>query len=203
MKVTRTMWFDTCCVPHAVTDTIISILFGWWICACPRSCPRFFMTVWGPCAPRSPCFPPSMNHSEKPQLLCNFKQIPSYAIDLFFPPQVQVQIDLHTKCIPVGCVPSAAVAMSIPACTGRGVSAWGVSTRGCLPGGCITSCTEADTPPREQNSWHTLVKILPCHNFISDGFRFRTGSCVGVSVRDFRFGIWQKVASQKRTCRYF
>ena len=36
------------------------------------------------------------------------------------------------ECIPVGCVPSAAVAI------GRGrLSAWGVFAQGCLPGGCL------------------------------------------------------------------
>ena len=62
-------------------------------------------------------------------------------------------------CIPVGCVPSAAVAMSIPACTGQGgVCLGGVCPGGCLPRGvsarrvvsaqevCIPACTEADTP---------------------------------------------------------
>ena len=32
--------------------------------------------------------------------------------------------------------------------------------RGCLPGpggGGIPACTEADPPPREQNSWHALL----------------------------------------------
>ena len=42
------------------------------------------------------------------------------------------------ECIPVGCVPFAAVAV----CRGGGVSAGG---------GCILACTEADTPPCEQN----------------------------------------------------
>ena len=79
--------------------------------------------------------------------------------------------------IPVGCLPSAAVAMCIPACTGGsvsqnalgrgcvsqhtlgrgGVSAWGVSAQrggrclpgggGCLPRGCIPACSGADTHP--------------------------------------------------------
>ena len=40
---------------------------------------------------------------------------------------------------------------------------------GCLfPGGCIPACTEADTP-HGQNSWHTLLKILPCPNFVAGG----------------------------------
>ena len=53
------------------------------------------------------------------------------------------------ECIPVGCVPSAAVAV----CWGGGcLPAKGVSDRGCLPGGmCLT---------------HTLVKTLPFRNFV-------------------------------------
>ena len=39
-------------------------------------------------------------------------------------------------------------------CSGWGVPVWGVN----LPGGC----TCPGTPPREQNSWHTLLKIFPC-----------------------------------------
>ena len=42
------------------------------------------------------------------------------------------------ECTPVGCVPSVAVAMCIPACTGQGVSARGcVCPGGCLPEGCL------------------------------------------------------------------
>ena len=48
--------------------------------------------------------------------------------------------------IPVGCVPSATVAVC-----------WGVSAWGCLPKGVYT--------PRRQNSWHTLVKTLPFRNY--------------------------------------
>ena len=74
------------------------------------------------------------------------------------------------ECISVGCVPSAAVAMSIttctgqcgyiPACTGQGgvcilaCTGQGVSAQGgCLPGDfllrgvCIPACTEVDTAP--------------------------------------------------------
>ena len=42
----------------------------------------------------------------------------------------------------------------------------------CSQGGvCIPACTEADTlpPPCGQNSWHTLVKILPWPNFVAAG----------------------------------
>ena len=63
------------------------------------------------------------------------------------------------QCIPVGCVPSAAVAMSIPARTGHYVSQhtlgrWGVGglMGGVCPGWeCFPARTEADPPPRGQN----------------------------------------------------
>ena len=82
------------------------------------------------------------------------------------------------ECVPVGCVPPACCPY-LPGCTAPGgctcpgsvpgwegvpvqgvylpkggVPAWGVY----LPGGC----TCLGTPPREQNSCHTLLKILPC-----------------------------------------
>ena len=61
-------------------------------------------------------------------------------------------------CIPVGCIPPACWPY-LPACTVQG-GAWSPGGR-LLPGGGIPACTEAD-PPCEQNSWHTLLKILPC-----------------------------------------
>ena len=73
----------------------------------------------------------------------------------------------HTKyfeqeCIPIGCVPSAAVAV----CWGGGVSArWEVPTRG----GGVYPSMHWGRHPRGQNSWHTLLKILPCRNFVADG----------------------------------
>ena len=57
-------------------------------------------------------------------------------------------------------------------CSG-GVSAPGGGVGGCLlrgGGWCIPACTEADTlSPCGQNSWHTLVKILPWPNFVAAG----------------------------------
>ena len=58
---------------------------------------------------------------------------------------VSVQKQRQQECIPVGCVPSAAVAMSIPACTGHCVSQHALG-RGVYhsmhwAGGCITACT--------------------------------------------------------------
>ena len=61
--------------------------------------------------------------------------------------------------------------VSTPGCgvCSRRVSALGVSAPGVsAPGGYIPACTEADTP-RGQNSWHTLVKILPWPNFVAAG----------------------------------
>ena len=42
---------------------------------------------------------------------------------------------------------------------------------GCLPAwwGGVPACTEADPRPREQNSWHTPMKILPWSNFVAAG----------------------------------
>ena len=78
------------------------------------------------------------------------KFVSSHAICRYDSPEKAVVglINKKQECIPVGSVQSAAVAMSIPACTGQGgVYPRGVSAqRGCLPGGCIPACTEADTP---------------------------------------------------------
>ena len=64
-----------------------------------------------------------------------------------------------------------------------GVSSWGVSGQGgvCPGGVCIPACTGQGgvypsmhwaggcSSPREQNSWHTLVKTLPFCNYIANG----------------------------------
>ena len=52
------------------------------------------------------------------------------------------------ECIPVGCVPSAAV------------------TAG---GGVLPQCMVGHTPHCGQNSWHTLVKTLRFRNYVADG----------------------------------
>ena len=46
----------------------------------------------------------------------------------------------------------------------RGVCSWGVvCSGGCLvSGGVVSQHALRQTPACEQNSWHTLVKILPC-----------------------------------------
>ena len=69
------------------------------------------------------------------------------------------------ECIPVGCVPSAAAAV----CWDGGVCLGGV----CLPRGVSTQTGVSQHALRQtrpgQNSWHTLLKILPCRNFVADG----------------------------------
>ena len=64
-------------------------------------------------------------------------------------------------------------------CSGRGgVSAQGCVCLGggvpgscpgvCVPGGVVSQQALRQTPPPGQNSWHMLVKILPCCNFVAD-----------------------------------
>ena len=76
-----------------------------------------------------------------------------------YPPCEQID---RQKCIPVGCVPSAAVSIeggiypgvsAQEGCLPRGVSAWGVSVQGvCLPRGCLLQCMlEYTSPLCEQN----------------------------------------------------
>ena len=43
----------------------------------------------------------------------------------------------------------------------------GVCPGGCLPGGVYPSMHWSRNPSRGQNSWHTLLKILPCRNFVA------------------------------------
>ena len=87
-----------------------------------------------------------------------------------------VQLSLQQECIPAGCVPPAHWPWgSIP--TRGGLPARGVPAQGVyLPGGVpARGCTcqgniPAGTPlPCGQNSWHTLLKILPCPNFVASG----------------------------------
>ena len=53
-------------------------------------------------------------------------------------------------------------------CTCWGVYLLGVvPARGCTCWGC--TCPGTPHPPSEQNSWHTLLKILPCPNFVAGG----------------------------------
>ena len=90
-------------------------------------------------------------------------------------------------------------------CTGgvcsRGCLVWGVSAGGVcvcsggreLPGwgggGGILACTEADHPPCEQNSWHTLLKILPCPKL-----RLRA-----VNIYESRAMDYLKICHEQRT----
>ena len=75
------------------------------------------------------------------------------------------------ECIPVGCVPPARL-LYLPECSARGR---GACSRG-VPAPVLWECLvrgggvwypsmhwgRTPLPPCEQNSWHTLVKILPC-----------------------------------------
>ena len=90
------------------------------------------------------------------------------------------------ECIPVGCVPPACCPY-LPACTAPGgvCSGWGgsaprrgrggVFSRGgvCSQGGVSARgggdqlALSQTRPPCEQNSSHTLLKILPCPNFVA------------------------------------
>ena len=88
------------------------------------------------------------------------------------------------ECIPVGCVPSAAVAVR-GRCLPRGVSARGVSTqgvvsaqgegvrlgvsvRGCLLGGGVVSA-QGVVYPGGVSAKQTGVKTLPCRNYGAGG----------------------------------
>ena len=69
---------------------------------------------------------------------------------------------LQQECIPVGCVPSAAVAIC------WGVSARGVSAGGrSLPGGCLLGGVWPGVSGRHPPQ--TGVKTLPCCNYVADG----------------------------------
>ena len=107
------------------------------------------------------------------------------------------------ECIPVGCVPPAAVAVclgSLPPCMLGNHPVWAWRPTRCGPGdfpsqtpqlsprvwasrparhagipspwrtarhaGIPPAMHAGIPPPCEQNSWHTLLKILPCPNFV-------------------------------------
>ena len=77
-----------------------------------------------------------------------------------------VKLDLIQVCIPVGWIPPACWPY-LPACTEQGCLLWGggvpAPRRGVpAPGGWYPSMHWGSPPPCEQNSWHTLLKILPC-----------------------------------------
>ena len=93
----------------------------------------------------------------QPERRCRGKLVPSFFLKnectclfkKYFFPRTCALVEFYFKqeCIPVGCVPSAAVAMSIPACTGHCVSQHAVG-RGCLPGGvCLGVSALRQTPP--------------------------------------------------------
>ena len=61
--------------------------------------------------------------------------------------------------LPGGCLPKGVSAQEGSFCPGR-VSA---------QEGCVSQHTLSQAPPCRQNSWHTLLKTLPCRNFVADG----------------------------------
>ena len=78
---------------------------------------------------------------------------------------IKFEICWKQECIPVGCVPSTAVAVwwgcvCLRRCVCPGALAGGgcLPRRGCLPRGC--------TLPYGQHSLHALVKTLPFWNFV-------------------------------------
>ena len=93
---------------------------------------------------------------------------------------------MKQECIPVGCLPSTAVAVcwgvclegqcmlrgvSARRCLPKGVSAQGVSSQGVsAQGGGVSARGVA---PRHPNplwtEWQTPVKTLPCRNYVADG----------------------------------
>ena len=85
----------------------------------------------------------------KKWLLFVYKLLEAWWLMTHAPPKRFLTDAIHFKikqeCIPVGCVPSAAVAAG--GCLPRGVSARGVCPVGCVPtgvfaqGGCIPACT--------------------------------------------------------------
>ena len=96
------------------------------------------------------------------------------------------------ECIPVGCVPSAAVAIcwgvclpmggSLPGgvcprgvCPERGVSVQGdvrpggVCPWGVCPGGCLPKGVSFQRGECLRTEWHMPVKTLPWRNYVADG----------------------------------
>ena len=71
------------------------------------------------------------------------------------------------ECIPVGCVPPAAVAICWVSAQG-GVCPGGCLPKGCLPRGCLPKGVSGTPPPLWTES-QTPVKTLPCRNYIADG----------------------------------
>ena len=74
------------------------------------------------------------------------------------------------ECIPVGCVPSTAMAVFGRGCLPTGVFARGrVSARGWLPGGCLPGEGVSARHRPLWTEWQTGVKTLPCRNYVADG----------------------------------
>ena len=99
-------------------------------------------------------------------------------------PRSSCILNYQQDCIPVGCVPPACCPY-LPACTALGGGVWSqrvclLLVRGGVPasgpgGGCLPlvlgvyPSMQWGNPPCGQNSWHTLLKILPCPNYVAGG----------------------------------
>ena len=115
---------------------------------------------------------------------CTFHTLRVYSHLWFIRRELLRELFDKQECIPVGCVPPAVVAV----CWG----VWGVSASvlagihpprcgsgdpsarplnlppGCGPGD-LQGMLGYYPSPCGQNSWHMLLKILPCPNFVADG----------------------------------
>ena len=67
----------------------------------------------------------------------------------------------------IGCIPSVAVAVCWGGSAQEGVSARGDMPGGVCPGGVCPGGCLPDTPLWTE--WQTLVKTLPCRNYVADG----------------------------------
>ena len=76
---------------------------------------------------------------------------------------------MKQESIPVGCVPSAAVAVRVGCLPGGGVCpGQGGLPRGICPGDVSQHALRQTPPPWTEFLTHA-VKILPCRNFVADG----------------------------------
>ena len=82
----------------------------------------------------------------------------------------QVTYNYKQEYIPLGNVPSAAVAVCPGGLLGRGALPRGCLPRGCLPRGCLLGGVSA------QGVSVSSVKILPCPNYVADGNNNQFGS---------------------------
>ena len=83
--------------------------------------------------------------------------------------------EIVRECIPVGCVPSAAVE-----------DCWG-----CLQGGVSQGAVcLAVSARRERNDWQTGVKTLPCCNYVGDRNNIETQGLYSNNDGDAKYSKW-------------